>query len=264
MDRTSYELSVIAYYLSEYDEKAVSELGYKTRTEAFSDISYLLGRENNYLKLRRDEFDVLTSSPRKGWRNRSPLKDVIELYLEYSSKSYEEVTNEVKSTIQKAKERINSDQHESVEETSYIEEVNRKIISHSGKKVLCINPQKVPEKREGKTTLYKRNPVKAINALKNADYKCEYCNEHKTFIRKGSGLPYTEPHHLVPMKAQKDFNVSLDVENNIVSLCSNCHNLIHYGKDAEIIIKELYDARLTELNNAGIIITLAELLKYYQ
>ena len=112
--------------------------------------------------------------------------------------------------------------------------------------------------------MYKRNPVKAINALKNADYKCEYCNEHETFIRKGSGLPYTEPHHLVPMKAQKDFNVSLDVENNIVSLCSNCHNLIHYGKDAEIIIKELYDARLTELNDAGIIITLAELLKYYQ
>lgn len=36
MDRTSYELSVIAYYLSEYEEKAVSELGYKTRTEAFS------------------------------------------------------------------------------------------------------------------------------------------------------------------------------------------------------------------------------------
>ena len=35
-------------------------------------------------------------------------------------------------------------------------------------------------------------------------------------------------------------------------------------KDAEIIIKELYDARLTELNDAGIIITLAELLKYYQ
>ena len=115
-----------------------------------------------------------------------------------------------------------------------------------------------------KKNYYKRNPVKAINALKNADYKCEYCNEHKTFIRKGSGLPYTEPHHLVPMKAQKDFNVSLDVENNIVSLCSNCHNLIHYGKDAEIIIKELYDARLTELNDAGIIITLAELLKYYQ
>ena len=52
MDRTSYELSVIAYYLSEYDEKAVSELGYKTRTEAFSDISYLLGRENNY-RIRR-------------------------------------------------------------------------------------------------------------------------------------------------------------------------------------------------------------------
>lgn len=264
MERTSYELSVIAYYLSEYDEKAVNELGYKTRTEAFSDISYLLGRENNYLKLRRDEFDALTSSARKGWRNRSPLKDVVELYLEYSSKSYEEVTDEVKIILQRAKDRNDSDQFESVEEKSYIEEVNRKIVSHTGKKVLCNKPQKIPEKKEGKAMLYKRNPVKAINALKNANYKCEYCNDHKTFIRKGNGLPYTEPHHLVPMKAQKDFNVSLDVENNIISLCSHCHNLIHYGKDAERIIKKLYDDRIAELGEAGINVSFEQLLNYYK
>lgn len=68
----------------------------------------------------------------------------------------------------------------------------------------------------------------------------------------------------VEVKGISSMTDSLDVENNIVSLYSNCHNLIHYGKDAEIIIKELYDARLKELNDAGIIITLAKLLKYYQ
>lgn len=66
MKATSYELSVIAYYLSEYDMKAVKELGFRTRQEAFNEISIIMGRENNYLKLRRDEFDVLTSSNRKG------------------------------------------------------------------------------------------------------------------------------------------------------------------------------------------------------
>ncbi len=264
MNRTSYDLSIIAYYLSEYDMKAVCELGYKTRTDAIKEISCLIGRANNYLKLKRDEFDVITSSSRKGWRNRLPSKDVVELYSKYSLKSYEEVTDEVKTIIKRAKEKIISEQYELAEEISYKEEVNRKIVAYPGKIFLSTEPQKVPEKAEGRTKLYKRNPLKAINALKNANYKCEYCNVHKTFVRKTSGLPYTEPHHLVPMKAQKDFNVSLDVENNIVSLCSTCHNLIHYGKGAEIIIKELYNKRLVALENAGIIITLEELLKYYQ
>ena len=31
METTSYELSVIAYYLSEYDMKAVKEIGFRTR-----------------------------------------------------------------------------------------------------------------------------------------------------------------------------------------------------------------------------------------
>ncbi len=264
MDKTSFELSVIAYYLSEYDDKAVYELGYKTRTETFNEISYLLGRENNYLKLRRDEFDVLTSSSRKGWRNRLPVKDVVELYLEYSLKSYEEVTNEVKNILQRAKDRIYMDQCESQDEISYIKEVNRRIISHSGEKVFSCKPQKVPEMKEGKMVVYKRNPIKAVNALKNADYKCEYCNEHETFIRKGNGLPYTEPHHLIPMKAQKDFKFSLDVENNIVSLCSHCHNLIHYGKGVETVLHKLYEKRETLLCEAGLVISFEELLKYYK
>ena len=76
-------------------------------------------------------------------------------------------------------------------------------------------------------------------------------------------MPYTEPHHLIPMKAQKDFEVSLDVENNIVSLCSHCHNLIHYGKDVETVLHKLYEEREALLCEAGIVISFEELLKYY-
>lgn len=90
------------------------------------------------------------------------------------------------------------------------------------------------------------------------------CSEHQTFIRKANGMPYTEPHHLVPMRAQKDFSVSLDVENNIVSLCSNCHNLIHYGKGAEILLKKIYNEREQLLQQAGIVITFEDLMNYYK
>lgn len=62
MTETSKTLSIIAYYLSEYDMNAVSALGYHTRREAFEKISSHFDRENNYLKLRRDEFDALPES----------------------------------------------------------------------------------------------------------------------------------------------------------------------------------------------------------
>ena len=72
-----------------------------------------------------------------------------------------------------------------------------------------------------------------------------------------------EPHHLIPMAFSDRFDVSLDVEENIVSLCSNCHNEIHYGKDARILIEKLYNQRKELLKNKKINITLEELFEMY-
>lgn len=257
MKATSYELSVIAYYLSEYDMKAVKELGFRTRQEAFNEISIIMGRENNYLKLRRDEFDVLTSSNRKGWCNRPVTQDVQKLFENLSVKTYDEITREVQNIISCAKIDTQS-------ENLYVEKVNTSISSEKGKKIIRYEPKPISTQKQGEYIFYKRDPGIAINAIKNADYKCEYCSEHQTFIRKANGMPYTEPHHLVPMRAQKDFSVSLDVENNIVSLCSNCHNLIHYGKGAEILLKKIYNEREQLLQRAGIVITFEELMNYYK
>ena len=96
-----------------------------------------------------------------------------------------------------------------------------------------------------------RNRQKAQHALAIAEYKCEVGN-HETFIRKSNDLPYTEPHHLIPLQYDDLFEKSLDVEANIVSLCSNCHNKIHYGKEIEGIIRDLWKARKKQLQAAGI------------
>ena len=53
------------------------------------------------------------------------------------------------------------------------------------------------------------------------------------------------------------------MEENIVSLCSTCHNQIHYGKDAELLIKKLYSSRKELLRKVGIILSEKELLKMY-
>lgn len=264
MTETSRELSIIAYYLSEYDMKAVKELGYQTRQEAFEDISIIFKKENNYLKLRRDEFDVLTNSPRKGWRNREVAPDVQRMFNELSGKSYSEMTVLVKNIISEARTEEQKRTIEIKEDDEYISVVNKKICAKKGKKNIISQPKPVPQTQNNTTSSYKRNPVVALNALCNADYKCEYCPTHVTFKRKTNNLPYTEPHHLVPMSTQKDFSVSLDVENNIVSLCSNCHNLLHYGTDFEPVLKKLYDERKSELEKAGIRISFEELMKYYE
>lgn len=111
---------------------------------------------------------------------------------------------------------------------------------------------------------YPRNHRTALKALFRAQYKCEINGEHPSFVRKSNGTQYTEPHHLIPMAEQDKFDKSLDVEANIVSLCSNCHNQLHYGEGAELLIKKLYDKRKDELKLAGIDVTEEKLIEMYK
>lgn len=111
----------------------------------------------------------------------------------------------------------------------------------------------------------KRNPNVAANALAHADYLCEVDKTDKTFLRK-NGKTYTEPHHLIPISKFRDFEYSLDVMENIVSLCSYCHNLLHYGRfeDKVIILKKLYEERKEALETVGLKLTFEQLLEYYK
>ena len=165
------------------------------------------------------------------------------------------------------KEKVNIDKINFLEDDELNKNINNTIIDKtinfeytSG---LVLKPKALSTKKGIK--YYKRDRKKALNALNHANYKCEYNNGHESFIRKIDGLRYTEAHHLIPMAFQDDFEVSLDVEENIVSLCSNCHNEIHYGKNAKELITKLYYERKDILKkNKGIEITLEKLLSYYK
>lgn len=263
MDRINRELSVIAYYLSEYDKKAVFALGYTTCSAALKGISDRLGKPNNYLKLRRDEFDVLTSSKRRGWANRAPAKEVVLIFEELAAKDFDELTAIVKDILDKADEKFRSRVTDAVNDKEYIEEVNKVEGTYAGTKIIRDKPVPAGKIKNHVTQTYARDPVVAANALCNAEYKCEVCAQHETFIRKVNGKPYTEPHHLIPMKYQSRFDCSLDVENNVISLCSNCHNKLHYGADISEMLRQLYNARRDLLIKAGINISLEELETLY-
>ena len=108
-----------------------------------------------------------------------------------------------------------------------------------------------------------RSAVYVLQALNNANYMCEYENTHVSFIRKSNGKNYTEAHHLIPLSFQNEFKYSLDVPVNIISLCSNCHNQLHYGKDIVCILRKLYNSRIEDLKKFKIDCTFEELGRYY-
>lgn len=117
---------------------------------------------------------------------------------------------------------------------------------------------------------YSKNPLIGKVAIKEADYKCENNNQHKTFISSNTKKQFMEAHHLIPINQQnamwERFNVNIDCKENIVSLCPNCHRAIHYSrKDAKReLIESLYNAKKNNLISIGLNISLGELLDIYK
>lgn len=132
-------------------------------------------------------------------------------------------------------------------------------------KDIYLGPKPAPEAHKEKgASKYPRNLEISKYALKEAKYLCECGKDHPSFKRKSDGKNYTEPHHIIPISAQGNFNISLDCLPNIISLCSTCHNRLHYGEEIEHMLKEIYNKRIDALRKFGINITYEELLSYYK
>lgn len=99
-------------------------------------------------------------------------------------------------------------------------------------------------------------------AIVYAGYQCNIDGNHESFIAK-NGKTYMEAHHLIPMSAQDDFENSLDVDANIISLCPVCHRKLHHGIDIDDDLRRLFNSRVELLKQSGIEITLVDLKKYY-
>ena len=119
----------------------------------------------------------------------------------------------------------------------------------------------------GSKNTYLRDPAVARRAFARAGHCCEVDKTHTSFLRKNGSHLYMEPHHLIPMSMTDYFNVSLDREQNIFCLCSNCHNQIHYGtkEDVRRLISKLFTSREKEICAIlGRKITLDEIYRIYK
>lgn len=124
----------------------------------------------------------------------------------------------------------------------------------------------IAKKQQRTANNYIRDPQVAAYVKQQAEYKCEFNKEHKTFISDISGKQYVEAHHLIPMKYQDQFEYSLDIPENIVTLCPNCHRAIHHGtKDyKKKIISALFNKRKNILKDNNINIDMEALTEMYK
>lgn len=152
-----------------------------------------------------------------------------------------------------------------IEDEKFLYDLNKDVIYSNQEDFVYINtPKPAPEMTRSAYDKYPRNRAVSRRALFKANYLCECDSSHFLFKRRNSEINYTEPHHLVPLSAAQDFpGIDLDREQNIVSLCSNCHNLLHYGDGIDSILKPLFDKRKDLLEKIGIKIEYESLKKYY-
>lgn len=144
---------------------------------------------------------------------------------------------------------------------SDIEIINSTILS----KVVDSPEEKPTNIHSRGTEAYPRLKQVVNNALREAQYKCENslcCTP--LFIRRDGKTNYTEAHHLIPLCYQDSFDFSLDVEANVVSLCPNCHCLLHYGQDKEALLRQLYDSRAERLKKCNLNVGFEDLMLMYR
>lgn len=113
---------------------------------------------------------------------------------------------------------------------------------------------------------FRRSPLPAAHALRNAKFQCEVDTSHSTFVARTTGENFVEAHHIIPMAAQGSFQFSIDVAENIVALCPNCHRQVHHGKisDRTSIVAKLFHRRSPRLATKGIVITETEIRAFYR
>lgn len=128
-------------------------------------------------------------------------------------------------------------------------------------------PQNKPEHRKvNNKKIWIRNPKCASEAVASARYLCEFDNQHQHFTSKFSQNNYVEAHHLIPMSFQEQFDNSLDIHANTVSLCLVCHKKIHFGlfENKRELLDKLFSKRKERLQASGINVDIARLYSYYQ
>lgn len=213
MNDQNMKLSVVAYYLSKFDLNAVEALGFKNRTVAINQISLKVGNGNNYLKQRRDEFDVLTESHRRGYANRKPTASVIDIHNHLKDIHFDDFTSIVTQIVDPSTRLVATDMQDNIPQIdATLSDVEIEAIINANDTTAAISLRQT----EQKTRIY--NPLIIENLKKLYQYRCQICS----YSAQAYGVHIAEAHHILPFSSAQNNDA-----DNIMILCPNHHRLIH-------------------------------------
>ena len=212
MNRETQHLSIIAYYLSKYDRDAVETLGFPTQQKALSELSALYGHANAYLKMRRDEFDVVTGSHRKGFRNRKPALSVSNMAALLDQYTFDELSEMINDMIRQQRSASVMDTGTVAESISIDETTIEDVMNGFNS-----NAQLIETIGKRSHRVYHASSLEKLK--KHYRYCCQVCG-----IDPGAehGVHLVEIHHITPFAVSQDNSLT-----NLVVLCPNHHRLLH-------------------------------------
>mgnify|MGYP005804066771 CR=1 FL=1 len=209
-------MDIVAYYLSEFDDKAFGALGFTNRTKGFNEIASLFGKGGNYLRRLRDEYDVVTSSTRRGQCNRPPRSRII-LTCEYLRQfSFDELTDMVKALVENVQDNYTEELFDDDSAKIY-----REISEEELERALnAKDPAASISVRVGtnKIRIYKTAIINQLKRLYNGH--CQLCGTVP--FENFKAVDICEAHHIDYFVSSHNNDAS-----NIIIVCPNHHRLIH-------------------------------------
>lgn len=212
------KVSIIAYYLSKYNKDAVHALGFDTYTSVFDSVSARFGKSNNYMKLRRDEFDVFMGGDRKGWHNRTPKAGVVRLHEELSRFSFEEMTTIVNTLLSDSDETFVSPAVTEADRhiiTDYSESEIEQLLNTQDPSATVLRSYATVN-----TRILNRQILDQLKALYH--FRCQICGATATVMY---GVDVSEAHHIDYFTHSMNNSPS-----NVVILCPDHHRIVHKAK----------------------------------
>ncbi len=125
---------------------------------------------------------------------------------------------------------------------------------------------KLPQKTKlAESSSWVRDPKIAALAIEQSGHSCAVDKNHYSFISNRSGKNFVEAHHLIPMEFQDSFSVSIDVPENILVLCPNCHRRFHHATPPEVstLLLKFLEDRCNGLKSRGIFVSFDQLKDFY-
>ena len=87
----------------------------------------------------------------------------------------------------------------------------------------------------------------------------------KYFTAKSTNKNYVEVHHYIPREFANDFDETIEVLENYITLCPNCHRKIHLAVDNERkhMVNVLFSKRYLALKKKHLDVELNTIYEYY-